>query len=131
MATHSSVLAWGIPGTGEPGGLPSMGSHSVGHDWSDLAAVPEWPSRFPYFLKFKSEFCNKELMIWATVKLPSLVFADFVELLHLWLQSLISVLTIQWCPRVASSLVLLEGGVCYDQCILLAKLCKPLPCFIL
>ena len=32
MATHSSVLAWTIPGTGEPGGLPSMGSHRVGHD---------------------------------------------------------------------------------------------------
>ena len=32
MATHSSVLAWKIPGTGEPGGLPSMGSHRVGHD---------------------------------------------------------------------------------------------------
>ena len=39
MATHSSVLAWRIPGTGEPGGLPSMGSHRVGHDWSDLAAA--------------------------------------------------------------------------------------------
>ena len=37
MATHSSVLAWRIPGMGEPGGLPSMGSHRVGHDWSDLA----------------------------------------------------------------------------------------------
>ena len=36
---HSSVLAWRIPGTGEPGGLPSMGSHRVGHDWSDLAAA--------------------------------------------------------------------------------------------
>ena len=34
MATHSSVLAWRIPGMGEPGGLPSMGSHRVGHDWS-------------------------------------------------------------------------------------------------
>ena len=32
MATHSSVLAWRIPGTGGPGGLPSMGSHRVGHD---------------------------------------------------------------------------------------------------
>ena len=32
MATHSSVLAWRIPGTGEPGWLPSMGSHRVGHD---------------------------------------------------------------------------------------------------
>ena len=39
MATHSSVLAWRIPGTGEPGGLPPMGSHRVGHDWSDLAAA--------------------------------------------------------------------------------------------
>ena len=39
MATHSSVLAWRIPGMGEPGGLPSMGSHRVGHDWRDLAAA--------------------------------------------------------------------------------------------
>ena len=39
MAAHSSVLAWRSPGTGEPGGLPSMGSHRVGHDWSDLAAA--------------------------------------------------------------------------------------------
>ena len=38
MATHSSILAWRIPGTGEPGGLSSVGSHRVGHDWSDLAA---------------------------------------------------------------------------------------------
>ena len=39
MATHSSVLAWRIPGTGEPDWLPSMRSHRVGHDWSDLAAA--------------------------------------------------------------------------------------------
>ena len=39
MATHSSVLAWRIPGVAEPGGLPSMGSHKVGHNWSDLAAA--------------------------------------------------------------------------------------------
>ena len=41
MATHSSVLAWRIPGTGEPGGLPSMGSHRVGHDWGDIVAAAE------------------------------------------------------------------------------------------
>ena len=41
MATHSSVLAWRIPETEEPSGLPSMGSHRVGHDWSDLAAAAE------------------------------------------------------------------------------------------
>ena len=39
MAPHSSVLAWRIPGTGEPGGLLSMGSHRVEHDWSDSAAA--------------------------------------------------------------------------------------------
>ena len=38
MATYSSVLAWRIPGTREPSGLPSMELHRVGHDWSDLAA---------------------------------------------------------------------------------------------
>ena len=47
MATHSSVLAWRIPGTGEPGGLPSMGLHRIGHYWSDLAAA----SANPYCLK--------------------------------------------------------------------------------
>ena len=39
MATHSSVLAWRIPGMGEPGELPSVGSHRVGHDWNDLVAA--------------------------------------------------------------------------------------------
>ena len=39
MAAHSRVLAWRVPGTGEPGGLPSTGSHRVGHGWSDLAAA--------------------------------------------------------------------------------------------
>ena len=46
MATHSSVLAWRIPGTGEPGGLPSLGLHRVGHDWSDLAAAVAAAVRF-------------------------------------------------------------------------------------
>ena len=41
MATHSSVLAWRIPGMGDPGGLLSMGSHGVGHDQSNLAAAAE------------------------------------------------------------------------------------------
>ena len=39
MATHSSTLAWKIPGMAEAGGLPSMGSHRVGHDWSNLAVA--------------------------------------------------------------------------------------------
>ena len=52
MATHSSVLTWGIPGTGEPGGLPSMGSHRVRHDWSNLAvAVAAAEGIFGYLVK--------------------------------------------------------------------------------
>ena len=53
MATHSSVLAWRIPGMAEPGGLPSMASHRVGHEWSNLAAAAAaatfilWPNNFP------------------------------------------------------------------------------------
>ena len=45
MATHSSVLAWRIPGMGEPGGLPSMGSHRVGHNCLDLAAAAAYVER--------------------------------------------------------------------------------------
>ena len=45
MATHSRVLAWRIPRTGEPGGLPSLGSHRVSHDWSNLAAAAATSSR--------------------------------------------------------------------------------------
>ena len=48
MATHSSVLAWRIPGTEEPGGLLSMGLHRVGHDWSDLTATAASPGNPPF-----------------------------------------------------------------------------------
>ena len=47
MATHSSVLAWRIPGTGEPGGLPSVGSHRVGHDWSCRSILSPLPLVHP------------------------------------------------------------------------------------
>ena len=55
MATHSNVLTWRIPGTGEPGGLPSMGSHRVRHDWRDLAAAAAFQIAFqPSFPTTKS-----------------------------------------------------------------------------
>ena len=69
MATHSSVLAWRIPGTGEPGELLSMGSHRVGHDWSDLATAAAaanagdifdpWVRKNPWCRKWQSSqyFC--------------------------------------------------------------------------
>ena len=58
MATHSSVLAWRIPGMGEPGGLPSMRSHRVGHDWSDLAAAADCLKDI--FLDIQDHFLLKE-----------------------------------------------------------------------
>jgi len=77
----------------------------------------EWSSGFPYFLQFKSEFGNKEFMIWATVSSRSCFCwlhraSPFLAAKNII--SLISVLTIRWCPCVESSLVLLEEGV-YKQ----------------
>ena len=66
MATHSSVLTWKIPGTGEPGGLRSMGSHRVGHDWSNLAAAAAATAAaihcmgFPVSSSGKESTCNAE-----------------------------------------------------------------------
>ena len=69
LATHSSVLAWRIPGTEEAGRRPSMGSHRVGHDWSDLAAaaaaaavLPKWsplssPPSFVYIFNVSCTHC--------------------------------------------------------------------------
>ena len=93
--------------------------------------IPEWSSGFPYF---QSEFSNKEFVVWATVSSQSCfcwLYRASPSLATKNIISLISVLTIWWCPCVESFIVLLEEGVCYDQCILLAKLYLPLPCFIL
>ena len=89
----------------------------LGHTWMF--------SGFPYFLQFKSEFGNKEFMIWATVSSQSCfcwLCRDSPSLAAKNRINLILVLTIWWCPCIELSLVLLEAGVCYDQCILLAKL---------
>ena len=58
MASHSSVLALRIPGTGEPGGWPSMGSHRVGHDCSDLAAAAAGYKYVLYDTKNTVIFCK-------------------------------------------------------------------------
>ena len=75
--THSSVLAWRIPGTGEPSGLPSMGLHRVGHDWSDLAAghilrfKDTWSSSWFIrssiaFWRGQPDYQNWNLTLWVT-----------------------------------------------------------------
>ena len=66
--SHSSVLAWRIPGMGEPGGLPSMGSRRVGHDWSNVAAAAAntcscticWTNN-PFFIELYWHFCQKSI----------------------------------------------------------------------
>ena len=66
MAAHSSVLAWRILGVGEPSGLPSMGSHRVGHDRSDLAAAAAEPLRRKItcvILKFELLIRNLQIKI--------------------------------------------------------------------
>ena len=70
MATHSCVLAWRIPGTGEPGGLLSVGSYRVGHDWSDLAAAAAAAGKRYYTLAFSipGEFFNIEMESCITIK---------------------------------------------------------------
>ena len=67
MAPQSSVFAWRIPGTREPGGLPSMGSHRVGHDWSDLAAA--WITQRTKII------CNPKELVFLTIL--------FIKCLHL------------------------------------------------
>ena len=64
MATHSSVLAWRVPGTGEPCGLPSMGSHRVGHDWSDLAAAVAVLNSFVSLLKLFVNYLEGQYSQW-------------------------------------------------------------------
>ena len=68
--THSSVLAWRIPGTGEPGGLPSMGSHRVGHNWSDLAAAAAAAST-----GYRA-MCSETWNIWVSMLLKTETFKN-------------------------------------------------------
>ena len=82
MATHSSVLAWRIPGKGEPGGLPSMGSHRVGHDWCDLAAAAAVdPLTFNVMILLSScgwAFCSSHLFfVPLSLFCPGLIWLSF------------------------------------------------------
>ena len=80
MAPHSSDPAWRIPGTGEPGGLPSMGSHRVGHDWSDLVAAAVMVLEFPHFpSKCASQVITVPLMDGFSYSLYVLVVTKFIS----------------------------------------------------
>ena len=75
METHSSVLAWRIPGTGEPGGLLSMGLHRVGHDWSDLAA---------YLFSFFKRFSYPHSYVLVPYTTPCFRLSQGCNCLHTW-----------------------------------------------
>ena len=76
MATHSSILAWRIPGTGEPGGLQSMGSHRVGHDLSDLApAAAAGGRRAGRCLLQQGLFCATKCSRWVRTNPSGAIFS--------------------------------------------------------
>ena len=133
MAPHSSTLAWKIPWMEEPGRLQSMGSLRVEHDWVtalSLFIFMHWRRKWqpsPVFLprEFQGRGSLVGCCLWAAPSRtqlkwlsgsrtsPSSAAKNIINLIS----------PIWWCPHVGSFLMLLEEDVCYDQCILLAKLC--------
>ena len=86
MAIHSCILAWRIPGTEEPGGLPSIGLHRVGHDWSNLAAAVNFITGGPLLHFFCLEVSRNLLWIW--IRLPCIEF--FCQKYHQWTYKMLS-----------------------------------------
>ena len=109
MATHSSVLAWRIPGTGEPVGLPSMGLQRVGHDWSDLAAAAAalvsntsfWRQAWG---RTPSTFRRRKRIITTCLRLPFLS-------LHCWLK--FDRHTVYLSMLVGNNGIVLNGSITY------------------
>ena len=108
MATHSSVLAWRIPGTGEPRGLPSMGSHRVGHDWSDLAAAAVKAMVFPVVMYGCESWTIKKAEHWR------------IDAFELWCWR--RPLTVPWTARRSNQSILLEISPEYSLEGLMLKL---------
>ena len=78
MATHSSVLAWRIPGMGEPGGLPSMGSYRIRHDWSELAAAAAERLSLHFSLRQ-----NLSILNYSQLKLKNNIYSSRLGVLNL------------------------------------------------
>ena len=108
MATHSSVLAWRIPGMGEPGGLPSVGSHRVGHDWSDLGVV--------YTYVFYVYFFPCQLIVFSLISLFLVLEGSFLLYGYYWKYNMDSYLLkvrIKWNPNVSAPVTLCLIIYCY------------------
>ena len=137
MATHSSVLAWKIPGTGEPGGLLSMGAHRVGHDWSDLAAAAarlvQWFVKASYRVRFVLSFCllvcfssdgQGWVRWWSCLLMIGFVF--LFCLLFRWGVLHRVLLVVGWCWVLYSS-----GFVCgSSHYLMLPRVSSPTPVFL-
>ena len=126
MATHSSVLAWRIPGTGEPGGPPSMGSHRVGHDWSDLAAAAaakETQSHFHWIhtagtlLWYEAELENGETIVIANqtqISCRDNCFFFSAQIIYSLIKFSHTLNTI-WSEAILSPRCLRNAGLCYTR----------------
>ena len=116
MATHSRVLAWRIPGTVEPGGLRSMRSHRVGHNWSNLAVAAAYVSMFLW----RDE--HLELLI----SLFFLIFSSVQSLSRVWL------FTTPWSQHARLILLSLFSNhfICIFYWCVLVNFCCPIFIFI-
>ena len=123
FSIHSGILAWRIPGTGEPGGLPSMGSHRVGHDWSDLAAAAGYTDpvfHYNYLFSFSpSSFLH---LVWKQFCERIVIRIVILDRIWVWISSLGRILGllnkakkhVVWCRREGGSkhLNVLECHLC-------------------
>ena len=112
MATHSSVLAWRIPGIGEPDGLPSMRSHRVGHDWSDLAAAD-------LVMRHK---ITVDMARVVGLAYPGCVLVPFQTVMTLSNPTLSYVLHSSWCSFCSKVVSLRASWVAFSFCYLPQKL---------
>ena len=115
MAAHSSVLAWRIPGTEEPGGLPSVGSHRVGHDWRNLAAAElytqqNYLSKMSWNKKFqpnKNWICCQQMVIKGNLEniliRKKLLYIAALKFKKEWIQIILKIDRCEWTLTVWDS----------------------------
>ena len=119
MATHSSVLAWRIPGAEESGGLPSMRSHRVGHDWSDLAAAAATSHFMQYIIPFLLFLTCVSVLLWLplfALPLENLSYLlQWFQLTYHFLQEVFPNPTPDW-SCVPLSLPCFHWCTCHSYC---------------
>ena len=133
MAPHSSILSWRIPGTGEPGKLPSMGLHRVTHDWSDLAAAAATAMRFlsSGWMELVSQHCvsSGSCSLCCLMEFhPTCTYSSYIVFSNR-LKRISILISGTVFPRISSSLVLCPTNSTYfigESCTLPGLAC-PMP----